>query len=95
MGNSKVVPSLLTPRYLPETRDLSDDFKVLVGGVLWLVRDGTNYVEEALKAECGDIQETGSLRTFADVISARTAVGHDAEGRVVMVQVDGKTWQRG
>lgn len=37
----------------------------------------------------------GTLRTFVDVVSARTAVGHDAEGRLVLVQLDGQTRQRG
>ena len=82
-------------RYLSETEDLSEDFKVLVGGVLWLVRDGVNYVNEALTAECADMQETGNLQYFADVQSARTALGHDAEGRVVMAQVNGKTGVQG
>lgn len=37
----------------------------------------------------------GTFRTFVDVVSARTAVGHDAEGRLVLVQLDGQTRQRG
>ena len=41
------------------------------------------------------IMLSGTLDRFIGVVSARTAVGHDAEGRVLMVQVDGKTDQRG
>ena len=62
---------------------------------MWLVRDGVNYVSESLLAECGDVQETGHLQYFADVISARTALGHDAAGRVIMAQVNGKTGTQG
>ena len=82
-------------RYLPATSDLSEDFRVLVGGVLWLVRNSQNYVAQSLLAECGDVQDTGHLQYFAEVISARTAIGHDREGRVVIGQVNGKTGQRG
>lgn len=70
-------------------------FVELVSGVVWLLRDGQVYVNHSLQAECDKTQETGSLRYFVDVISARTAVGHDAAGRVVLVQIDGQTGQRG
>ncbi|GFO20738.1 N-acetylglucosamine-1-phosphodiester alpha-n-acetylglucosaminidase-like [Plakobranchus ocellatus] len=66
-----------------------------VGGAIWLVKDGVSYVDESLKVECEDTQETGTLERFASVVSARTAIGHDAEGRVHLVEVNGKTGQRG
>ena len=37
----------------------------------------------------------GTLQTFASVKSARTAVGHDKDGRVLIMQVDGKTDRNG
>lgn len=37
----------------------------------------------------------GFFRTFVDVTSARTAVGHDADGRLILFQIDGQTGQRG
>lgn len=37
----------------------------------------------------------GLFRTFVDVVSARTAVGHDAEGKLVLFQIDGQTGIRG
>merc|ERR1711881_201312 len=40
-------------------------------------------------------QATGSLRSFATVISARTAIGHNSKGQVVLVQIDGQTYKRG
>ena len=70
-------------------------FFQLVSGVVWLLRNGTSYVDESKKAECRDTEETGSMDVFASVLSARTALGHDEKGRVMLVQVDGKTHQRG
>jgi len=37
----------------------------------------------------------GTLDYFVRVQSARTAVGHDKEGRIIVVQVDGKTGRSG
>lgn len=37
----------------------------------------------------------GSLKYFVDVVSARTAVGHDEEGNVILLQIDGQTERRG
>ena len=37
----------------------------------------------------------GTLKQFATVLSSRTAIGHDKEGRVVIMQADGKTNHNG
>ncbi|XP_074646093.1 N-acetylglucosamine-1-phosphodiester alpha-N-acetylglucosaminidase-like [Tubulanus polymorphus] len=81
--------------YLSENDLLDYDFSNLVGGVIWLVRKGESYVDASLKAECSDTEETGTLSRFVNVISARTAIGHDKLGRILMVHVDGKTDQAG
>jgi len=81
--------------YISETDDAKQNFTNLVGGVLWLVRNGERYIDISKITECPDTQSTSSLQGFIDVISARTAIGHDKLGRLVIVQVDGKTWQRG
>ncbi|GLD62327.1 N-acetylglucosamine-1-phosphodiester alpha-N-acetylglucosaminidase-like protein, partial [Lates japonicus] len=73
----------------------SNPFVQLVSGVVWLLRDGEVYINQSLKAECDKTQETGQFRTFVDVVSARTAVGHDTQGRLILFQIDGKTGQRG
>ena len=52
-------------------------------------------INESIEAECKDTEETGTLQEFANVMSGRTAVGHDKSGRVIIVQVDGKTNHRG
>lgn len=83
--------------YLSEEEVLQQEnpFVHLVSGVVWLLRDGQVYINHSLQAECDKTQETGALRYFADVVSARTAVGHDAAGRVVLAQIDGQTGGRG
>ncbi|XP_027745426.1 N-acetylglucosamine-1-phosphodiester alpha-N-acetylglucosaminidase [Empidonax traillii] len=75
--------------------DQTNPFVQLVSGVVWLLRDGEVYVNESRMAECGDTQTTGTFDKFIDVISARTAVGHDRQGRLVLVHVDGQTESRG
>lgn len=50
---------LLLTRYLSEIDLVTQDFQQLVGGVLWLIRDGESYLEESIKIECSDTEETG------------------------------------
>jgi hypothetical protein len=47
--------------YLPMSLGDSSDtpFQTLVAGVGWIVRDGTNYVENSLQSEDGSSQKTG------------------------------------
>ena len=71
------------------------EYYQLVTGVIWILRNGKLYVKESIEAECRDTEETGTLKQFAEVLSGRTAVGHDKNGRVIIVQVDGKTHHRG
>ncbi|XP_055358991.1 N-acetylglucosamine-1-phosphodiester alpha-N-acetylglucosaminidase isoform X2 [Betta splendens] len=75
--------------------DQSNPFVQLVSGVVWLLRDGEVYINQSLKAECDETQETGHFHNFVDVVSARTAVGHDADGNLLLFQIDGKTSVRG
>ncbi|XP_070821657.1 N-acetylglucosamine-1-phosphodiester alpha-N-acetylglucosaminidase-like isoform X1 [Chaetodon trifascialis] len=75
--------------------DQSNPFVQLVSGVVWLLRNGEVYINQSMTAECDKTQETGVFRTFVDVVSARTAVGHDAEGKLILVQIDGQTGIRG
>ncbi|XP_068426120.1 N-acetylglucosamine-1-phosphodiester alpha-N-acetylglucosaminidase-like [Clinocottus analis] len=75
--------------------DRSNPFVQLVSGVVWLLRNGEVYINQSLQAECDETQRTGQFRTFVDVVSARTAVGHDGEGNVVLFHIDGQTGVRG
>jgi len=81
--------------YITENEINKQSFTNLVGGVLWLVRDGESYVDVSKVTECPDAQSTSTLQGFIDVFSSRTAVGHDRLGRLIIVQIDGKTWKRG
>ena len=60
-----------------------------------MVRNRTNYVNESKYLECSDNEDTGKMETFVNVISARSAIGHDGKGRVVLARVDGQTHVRG
>ncbi|CAH1779727.1 unnamed protein product [Owenia fusiformis] len=81
--------------YLTEEEVDEFEFEQLVGGVIWLVRNGQSYVNSSKYTECSDTEETGSIDTFVDVKSARTAVGHDKKGRIVLVNVEGQSWNYG
>ncbi|XP_066538637.1 N-acetylglucosamine-1-phosphodiester alpha-N-acetylglucosaminidase [Hoplias malabaricus] len=83
--------------YLSE-EDVLDEvnpFVQLISGVVWLLRAGEIYINESIQAECDKTQETGSFQKFVEVTSARTAVGHDEEGRLILFHVDGQTGERG
>ncbi|NWR79157.1 NAGPA acetylglucosaminidase, partial [Centropus unirufus] len=75
--------------------DQANPFVQLVSGVVWLLRDGEVYINQSRMAECDEIQTTGTFDRFINVISARTAVGHDRQGRLVLVHVEGQTESRG
>uniref|UniRef100_A0A9J7YXY8 N-acetylglucosamine-1-phosphodiester alpha-N-acetylglucosaminidase n=1 Tax=Cyprinus carpio carpio TaxID=630221 RepID=A0A9J7YXY8_CYPCA len=75
--------------------DQVNPFVQLISGVVWLLRNGEIYINESIQAECDETQKTGKFQYFVDVISARTAVGHDAEGKLILFHVDGQTDVRG
>ncbi|XP_057263978.1 N-acetylglucosamine-1-phosphodiester alpha-N-acetylglucosaminidase isoform X2 [Pezoporus wallicus] len=75
--------------------DQANPFVQLVSGVVWLLRGGEVYISQSQLAECSDTQTTGTFDKFINVISARTAVGHDSQGQLVLVHVDGQTESRG
>ena len=83
--------------YIPDEEILDTDnpFRQLVTGVVWLVRNGTNFVNESKEMECSEHEDTGQMDTFVEVLSARSALGHDAQGRLVMAQIEGQTHRRG
>uniref|UniRef100_K7GAQ7 N-acetylglucosamine-1-phosphodiester alpha-N-acetylglucosaminidase n=1 Tax=Pelodiscus sinensis TaxID=13735 RepID=K7GAQ7_PELSI len=75
--------------------DQVNPFVQLVSGVVWLLRDGEVYVGQSKTAECDTTQTTGTFDKFINTTSARTAVGHDRFGRLILVHVDGQTDARG
>merc|ERR550532_3475219 len=62
-------------------------FDHMVSGVVWLVRNGKNYVEQGWKEANITVQTSGDK--YATNLASRTAVGFDAAGRLIIVQIDG------
>ncbi|XP_021414176.2 N-acetylglucosamine-1-phosphodiester alpha-N-acetylglucosaminidase isoform X1 [Oncorhynchus mykiss] len=83
--------------YLSEedVQEEANPFVQLVSGVVWLLRNSQVYINQSIQAECDTTQETGNFRHFVDVVSARTAVGHDEEGKLILFHIDGQTDHRG
>ncbi|XP_061455976.1 N-acetylglucosamine-1-phosphodiester alpha-N-acetylglucosaminidase isoform X2 [Rhineura floridana] len=83
--------------YLSEEEVLAKEnpFVQLLSGVGWLLRDGEVYVNQSQAVECSETQETGTFDKFINTVSARTAVGHDRQGRLVLAHFDGQTDSRG
>lgn len=73
--------------YISEEEVLGGNYRQLISGVLWLVRNGTNHVNESMGLECASHQNTGKMSSFVEVLSARTAIGHDSEGRIIVAYV--------
>jgi hypothetical protein len=68
-------------------------FKQLVAGLLWLVRNGTAFIDSGVPERVEDmaVQESGNPAYFIDVASGRTAVGIDRLGRLTIAQIDGRS----
>lgn len=70
---------------------LTSDFETLISGVVYLVKDGQNFVQASGQLENSSTQTTGSIQTFIEVVTARTAIGHDREGNLLIFATDGAT----
>jgi len=64
-------------------------FEELVEGLVWLVKNGANNVDESWKEAYTAVQTSGKGDKYARMRSGRTAVGHDDKGRLIIFQVDG------
>jgi N-acetylglucosamine-1-phosphodiester alpha-N-acetylglucosaminidase len=67
------------------------DFETLIAGVVMLVKDGFNFVEVSATLEDSSTQTSGSIQYFCDIVTARTAIGHDSKGNLLLFVVDGRT----
>ncbi len=80
-----------------EVSDRVHPFDFLVTGLGWLVRGGQSYIFESFSTGGDDedqsMQSTGEQ--FASVLSARTAIGMNRNGHLMVLQVEGETWKRG
>ncbi|GAQ83884.1 N-acetylglucosamine-1-phosphodiester alpha-N-acetylglucosaminidase [Klebsormidium nitens] len=70
-------------------------FDQLTSGVVWLVKGGQNNVQQDLPYEDPSTQTTGTIQDFASIVSARTAIGHNAAGEILLLQLDGQSNVRG
>ncbi|KAL9657986.1 hypothetical protein ABK040_016636 [Willaertia magna] len=64
-----------------------EDFSQLISGVIWLVKNGENFVSESALLEDMTTQETGN--SFINVRASRTAIGHDKYGNLMILNFDG------
>lgn len=63
----KLPPQISEPHTFPVSRYLSEEevldtenpFVQLLSGVVWLIRNGSVYINESQAAECDETQETG------------------------------------
>lgn len=79
------------------------EFDTLVSGLVWLVRGGRSYVLDSVAPITGagkigdgeDLSIQSNGPNFVNILSARTAIGFDAFGRLMMAQVEGESFVRG
>ena len=80
-----------------EVSDRDHPFDFLVTDLGWSVRGGQAYISESFSPTGDDedqsMQSTGAQ--FASVLSARTAIGLSKSGHLMVLQVEGETWNRG
>ena len=74
--------------YLTTDDVIAQNFSNLIGGLGWIVRNGVENVDEGMGVEPYD-------PSFADLLSARLAAGHNAAGEVLIVHFDGRSNYRG
>ncbi|XP_021366228.1 N-acetylglucosamine-1-phosphodiester alpha-N-acetylglucosaminidase-like [Mizuhopecten yessoensis] len=80
--------------YLTEADIAKEKFIQLVSGVIWLIRDGKVNINTSMDYECPEALPA-SIQNFSSSVSARSAVAVDRQGRVILMQVDGNTHERG
>ncbi|XP_033754725.1 N-acetylglucosamine-1-phosphodiester alpha-N-acetylglucosaminidase-like isoform X2 [Pecten maximus] len=80
--------------YLTADDMAKEKFIQLVGGVIWLIRNGEVYINESMEYECS-APIKAPIQNFTSSLSARSAVAVHKDGRVILVQVDGNTNERG
>jgi hypothetical protein len=96
MRNGSFVTGYVTPEEVNDPTQAP--FEFLISGLGWLVRNGQSYVKESFSETDGDAESMAPQTTgaqFLTVKSARTALGHDAQGNLMILQVEGETWIRG
>lgn len=78
--------------YFFNTDLYKNNFKQLISGIGWILRNGEDYVEESFHEEKCNLN---NIDEFFKSKSSRTFIGHDVSGFVHIIQVDGKTLEKG
>ena len=78
-----------------EVLNKTNPFRMLVTGAMWLVRNGANIVDESMVIECFQNERHISVDNFVHILSARSAIGFDDKGRVILTRIEGKSLVRG
>ena len=64
-------------------------FTQLIGGVIWLVRNGQSYVDQSIILEEMSTQTSGNGTRFVNLKASRIGIGHDDQGRLMIISIDG------
>eukprot|EP01060_Flectonema_neradi_P041290 TRINITY_DN9761_c0_g1_i1.p1 TRINITY_DN9761_c0_g1~~TRINITY_DN9761_c0_g1_i1.p1 ORF type:complete len:339 (+),score=48.83 TRINITY_DN9761_c0_g1_i1:117-1133(+) len=79
--------------YLSESEKNTYNFTQLINGVVWVVRNGKNFVSESIALEDMSIQETSHCTPedcfFRTVKAGRVLLGHDNVGRILIMATNG------
>ena len=78
-----------------EVYNETNPFRMLVTGAMWLVRNRTNIVNESMLIECFQNERHISVNNFVHILSARSSIGFDDKGRVILTRIEGKSLVRG
>eukprot|EP01062_Namystynia_karyoxenos_P039889 TRINITY_DN29015_c0_g1_i1.p1 TRINITY_DN29015_c0_g1~~TRINITY_DN29015_c0_g1_i1.p1 ORF type:complete len:637 (+),score=174.63 TRINITY_DN29015_c0_g1_i1:90-1913(+) len=65
----------------------------MVSGVGWIVRRGRPFVGPSMRYEDMSTQETGDASLFRSLRAPRLALGHDAQGQLLLLAVDGASYR--
>ena len=65
------------------------EFDLIILGVIWLVKNGKSFVDEAAKVEEMKFQETGTTAFFISTRASRLSIGHDEKGNLMLLEMDG------
>lgn len=80
--------------YIKESdlREMRHPLRQLITGVGWVLRNGEDYLADSLKHEQCNLD---NLQSFFQAKSARTFLGHDSQGNINIIQIEGKTGIQG
>ena len=78
--------------YFFESDIYENNLVQLISGIGWILKNGKSFVDDSFQDEKCNLNNADA---FFHSKSSRTFIGHDSEGFVHIVQVDGKTLENG